>query len=371
MERDRHSPKAVRYAVIGLGHFAQNAVLPAFKHAKRSVLAALVSDDPTKLDELQKRHDAELAIGYEQLDDLLQSGDVDAVYVATPNSTHRDFTVRAAQAGVHVLCEKPMAMTEAECEEMIRACDDAGVKLMIGYRLHFEEANMKAVELAQDGTIGRPRIFESQFSYQVKEGNIRVERDLGGGPLFDIGIYCVNAARYLFREEPTEVIALTAAGDDPRFSEIEEAVAAALRFPEEKLATFVVSYGVASVSRYEVLGTRGRLRVDPAYEYGEGLAYELTVDGHTRKKRLRKRDQIAPELSYFSRCILEDRTPEPSGLEGLADVRVLRAILQSAETGRAVVLGAFEKRQRPSIEQVRTAPPHAEPETVNVQPPHD
>src|SRR5688500_15706034 len=140
---------AVRYAVVGLGHIAQVAVLPAFAHARNSTLAALVSDDARKRQELARRYRVESTYGYDQFEECLEQ--VDAVYIALPNSMHAEYTIRAAQAGVHVLCEKPMAVTVEECQRMIAACRKAGVKLMIAYRLHFETLNLAAMEVARRG----------------------------------------------------------------------------------------------------------------------------------------------------------------------------------------------------------------------------
>src|SRR5687767_13836336 len=230
--------RQVRYAVVGLGHIAQVAVLPAFGNARRnSRLAALVSADPLKRKTLSDKYGVERTYTYEQYDDCLKH--VDAVYIALPNSMHCEYAVRAAQAGVHVLVEKPMALTEQECERMTRAARDAGVKLMVAYRLHFERANLEAGEVVRSGRLGEPRLFNSTFCTPVVPGNIRVRRDTGGGVLYDIGIYCINAARSLFGEEPLEVRAACAGTLD----EVEESVAAILRFPNERLAAFTASFG--------------------------------------------------------------------------------------------------------------------------------
>src|ERR1043166_7437463 len=188
--------KQVRYAVVGLGHIAQVAVLPAFGNARRnSRLGALVSGDPVKLEELGAKYHVDPRYSYERYDEMLKSGEVDAVYIATPNSLHAEYAIRAAQAGLHVLVEKPMAVTEEQCERMAEAARTAGVKLMVAYRLHFERANLEAIEVARSGRIGEPRIFTSTFTMQVEPGNIRLQHALGGGTLYDIGIYCINAAR--------------------------------------------------------------------------------------------------------------------------------------------------------------------------------
>ena len=330
--KGREGGGGIRYAVIGLGWIAQSAVLPAFKGARRnSNLVALVSDDATKLQALGRQYDVDRLYSYEEYEDCLQ--EVDAVFIALPNSLHREYTERAAAAGVHVLCEKPMAMTEKDCQAMIESCRGAGVRLMLGYRLHFERANLRAVELIQSGELGEPRLFGSIFSTDVEPGNVRLRKGEGGA-LYDIGIYCVNAARYLFRAEPEEVLASHARSNDARFVDTPEMTTAVLRFPDDRLATFSCSFGAAHVGTYWIVGTEASLRVDPAYSIGTDLVHHFTRKGRTRTETFKARDQFAAELLYLSDCLLEDREPEPSGEEGLADVRVLRAIERSAEDGR-------------------------------------
>ncbi|MGH7833043.1 MAG: Gfo/Idh/MocA family protein [Candidatus Binatia bacterium] len=361
--------RRIRYAVVGLGHIAQAAVLPAFRHARRnSELVALVSNDPVKLKELASQYRIDHTFSYEQYDDCLRSAEVDAVYIALPNNMHADYTIRAARAGVHVLCEKPMAVTEKQCQAMIQAARKNRVKLMIAYRLHFEEANMKAVEIVKSGKLGDPRIFDSVFSMQVKKGNIRTREELGGGTLYDIGIYCINAARYLLQDEPTEVFAYSAAGkNDPRFKEIDEMTSAVLRFPKDRLAAFTSSFGAADLASYRIAGTKGDLRVEPAYEYAMALGLQLTIDGKARSSKFRKRDQFAPELLYFSDCILKNREPEPSGEEGLADVRVIRALYRSAATGRPVKVRRVAIKKRPTLDQEMRRPPVAKPRLIHAE----
>jgi predicted dehydrogenase len=369
--REHHrvrNPGKIRYAVVGLGHIAQVAVLPAFPHAAaNSELVALVSDDPVKRKKLGQKYNVNLTFSYDQYDDCLNSGEIDAVYIALPNNLHHEFSVRAARAGIHILCEKPMAVTEKECEEMIKAANASQVKLMIAYRLHFEKANLKAVEIAQSGKLGDLRFFSSVFTMQVKDGNIRLKKDLGGGTLYDIGIYCINAARYLFRAEPTAVFACSVSNNDKRFQEVDEMTSAVLRFPGDRLATFTCSFGSADISAYEVVGTRGELRVEPAYEYIGDLKHRLIIDGKSREKKFPKGDQFAPELIYFSECIRKGLDPEPSGVEGLADVRVIRALYRSAEVGRALKLGEFSLGERPGMDQQIRRPPVKEPKLVRAQ----
>src|SRR6185369_337081 len=157
-----------------------------------------------------------ISASYEEYDSVMKSGEIDAVYIALPNHMHRDFAVRAARAGVHVLCEKPMAVTADDCEEMVRAASDANVRLMVAYRLHFDRANLEAMKVIESGKLGDIRLFNSVFTMSVKEGDIRLQRKTGGGTLYDIGLYCINAARYLFRAEPMEMFAFSANNGDAR-----------------------------------------------------------------------------------------------------------------------------------------------------------
>jgi len=359
----------IRYAVVGLGHIAQAAVLPAFEHAsENSQLTAFVSDDSEKLEKLSKKYGVENCFSYADYERALKSNIFDAVYIALPNDMHKDFSVTAASKGIHVLCEKPMAMSVRECEAMIAAAEENSTKLMIAYRLHFEKTNMKAVELVHSGKIGEPRIFNSSFTMQVKEGNIRTEKEHGGGPLFDIGIYCINAARYIFKDEPLEVMAIAAKSNESRFAEIEEAVAVVLKFPKERLANFICSFGAADISRYEVVGTEGRVTVDPAYEYVDELKYMLVRGDEEETHKTPKRDQFAPELIHFSECILKNQTPRPSGYEGLADVKVIEAIKQSLETRRSVELAhPPAKTSKPDADLITEKPPVETAELVKVE----
>jgi predicted dehydrogenase len=356
----KKSKHKIRYAVVGLGHIAQAAVLPAFAHARRnSVLAALVSGDTTKLKQLSRRYQVEHTYSYAQYDDCLKSGEIDAVYIALPNSMHAEYSIRAASAGVHVLCEKPLAVTESECRAMFRAAQKNRVRLMTAYRLHFEEANLETIALVKSGKLGEPRFFNSAFGLQVRPGNIRTQAVLGGGTLYDLGIYCINAARYLFQAEPIEVFAYAAARNDSRFKSIDEMTAAVLRFPGDRLASFTSSFGSADVSSYEILGTKGGVRMDPAYEYAFPLKQVITIDGKTRSRTFPKRDQFAPELLYFSDCILKNREPEPSGAEGLADVRIIEALYRSAKIGKPVKVRPVPKKTRPNLMQEKRRPPVA------------
>ena len=364
------SSKKIRYAVVGLGHIAQAAVLPAFAHAKsNSVLEGLISDDPKKQKELSSRYRVPVVGSYADYRRLLARKAFDAVYISLPNSMHREFVIRAAEAGVHVLCEKPLASNEKEGEEMVAACKRNRVKLMTAYRLHFERANLEAVQIVNSKKIGEPRYFNSTFSMQARDPNIRLKRKMAGGPLRDLGIYCINAARYLFKAEPTEVMALTASGADARFREVEEMVGATLRFPGERIANFICSFGAGDTATYEVMGTKGSVRLENAYEYVQPVEMTITIDGKEKTKTFAKRDQFAPELVYFSKCIQKGVEPEPSGEEGLADLRIIDAIFESAKRRMAIKLPSRRKAKRPSLRlELRRSPIGKEPKLVRAQP---
>ncbi len=252
---------------------------------------------------------------------------------------------------------------------MIDAADKAKVKLMVAYRLHLEEANMNTVELAQAGTLGDLRLFSSVFTMQVREGDIRLQKELGGGTLYDIGVYCINAARYLFRDNPTSVSAFSERGDHRRFKEVDEMTAGLMRFPGNRLASFVCSFGASDVSAYDLVGTRGSVRVDPAYEYVGPLKQQLSSNGKTKVRRFPSRDQFAPELVYFSNCILKNSQPEPSGQEGLIDIQIVQALYRSARTGKPVSLSPVKKQPWPTIKQVMRRPPVSKPRLVKVKSP--
>jgi glucose-fructose oxidoreductase len=353
-----------------MGHFAQSAVLPAFASVKGAKLSAIVSGDDIKRRKLGAKYRVRHCVDYADYDALLASGDIDAVYVASPNRAHADHALRAANAGMHVLCEKPMATSEAECARMIEAADAHRVKLMIAYRLHFEPANLAAIKVIQGGKLGELRYFDSTFSMQVEPGNSRLSAELGGGPLADIGIYCVNAARYLFRAEPLEVLAMSASrAGDKRFQEVDEQVSALMRFPNERIASFTVSFGAADSARYDVVGSEGSLRLEPAYHHNGEMEMEVRIGKRKSRRTFKAHDQVAAELDYFAECVRTDVQPEPGGREGLMDVRILTAIEQSIATARPIAIEPIDGDARPEPSQERSFGAHGEVSLVHAEAP--
>ena len=214
--------RRVRYAVVGAGNIAQVAVLPAFAHARESCeLVAIISSDPVKREELSDLYDVEHLGDYDQYEAVLRESQADAVYIALPNNMHREYTERAARTGVNVLCEKPMAVTVADCQAMIDVCRAHDVKLMVAYRLHFEESNLKAMQIVREGKLGEVQLFTGILTHQVRPGDIRTSDELGGGASLDLGVYPINAARYIFDQEPIEAFAFANVGRDPRFPDVD------------------------------------------------------------------------------------------------------------------------------------------------------
>ncbi len=361
----------IRYAVVGLGHIAQAAVLPAFAHARRnSSLHAIVSGSEKKLNEIGDKYRIPVRASYDNYERCLK--EVDAVYLCTPNTEHEDYAVRAAAAGVHVLCEKPLAVTDKACEHMISACRKGDVKLMTAYRLHFEPLYLEILDLVRKGKIGEPRFFSSSFSMHAKPNGIRTRKETGGGTLYDLGVYCVNTARVMFGAEPTEVFAFSVDGARADMPEIDEMTSGVMRFDGDRLATFTTSFDANGVSDFRIVGTEGNIHAEPAYEHAEALGYTLTVGKETTKKKGRRRDQFAAELVYFSDRVLQGKDPEPSAEEGCWDVRVVDALYQSARRGSPVTLGHFGPEEAPHTIQAEDFPPlRQEPELVAVRKPHD
>jgi glucose-fructose oxidoreductase len=362
----------VRYAVLGLGHIAQVAVLPAFERARRSRLALLVSGDREKREEVSSEYDVP-SCDYDDMEALFDREGVEAVYVATPNHLHREHTVRSARSGRHVLCEKPMAPTERDCLAMHEACVEAGVHLMIAYRLHFDPLTLEAVRVATK-QLGELRSFSSTFTQNVQEDNVRLEpTSKGGGPLYDIGVYCINAARMLFASEPVLASAFSVRTDDPRFAETETTVAANLQFPDHRLAQFVCSFDGNHCDELRVVGSKGHLRISPAFGYVDEL--ELTVqigERSPRKKTQKVHDQFSPELDHFAEHIRAGTSPEPDWREGLADVRIIEAILRSASDGGVPIpIDPVPQLNRPSEDQGMRRQRVHPPDQVNVESPSE
>ncbi|WP_296224157.1 Gfo/Idh/MocA family protein [Ralstonia sp. UBA689] len=365
-QRAPHNP--VRYAVVGAGWISQAAFLPGVAHSSNSVVTALLTGDAVKAAALGARYGIEHVHSYADYEHLLGSGEIDAIYLALPNDMRRQYALPALQRGIHVLLEKPMATSEADCEAMIEAAQQGNAKLMIAYRLHFEPATLAAIELVRSGKLGRVRSFSAMFSQSVAPSNHRANHGYWAGPVSDMGVYPINAVRNLFGEEPVEVAAVGVRDPHLPFN-FDDTVCVTLRFADHRVAQFIVSYSSTNVDQYRIVGTKGDLEVSPGFTFGTGLRHRLTLGGQVHERAFAATNQFGGELQYFSDCILNHREPEPNGEEGLADVRVLAAIERALESGQPQNLGPFQRQGRMEAAQARKLPAVPAPELVETAEP--
>jgi predicted dehydrogenase len=333
------------YAIVGLGGYGLGVIIPQFKNCEHSKLVALVSGDPAKAKRVATEYGVpERGIyNYDNYDSIKDNPDIDIVYVCLPVSMHAEYTIRAAKAGKHVLCEKPMALSSAECEPMIAACKQAGKKLMIGYRCHFEPTNLEARRRARAGEIGKLRYFRSEHGFvQGNPSAWRLKKAMsGGGSLMDMGIYALQAARYMTNEEPIAVYAHERTDrSDPRFREVEDMIEFELEFPSGVIASCMSMYS-ANQNHILLMGDKGRIELEPGTGYhgnrlwvGNGRTEEITPPpgpGAT---------QWAGQLDHMARCVIDNREPVVAGEEGLRDMRIIEAIYRSAREQKRIALKA-------------------------------
>jgi predicted dehydrogenase len=334
------------FAIVGLGKFAQEQMMPAFKDCKHARITALVSGSPDKARKLAAEYgvDPGNIYSYENFDSIKDNPAVDIVYIVLPVGLHAEYVVRAAKAGKHVLTEKPMASTVQECEQMIGACRKAGKKLMVAYRAQYEPFNLDAIARIQKGELGKLLQITADHGRIVdptgdKADTWRVQKKLaGGGSLMDLGIYSLNAARYLTGKEPVEVTAMEMSDKtDSRFREVEDRIHFTLRFPSGVLASCTSAYSIESVKRYRAFGDKAWLDLDPATDYYEHNMKIGNKDGK-QEPGLKEGNQFAAELDHMAECVLQNKTPKTPGEEGLRDIRLIMAIYEAARTGKKVTV---------------------------------
>jgi predicted dehydrogenase len=338
----------IGYAVVGLGRLSLNQILPALSASKYARVVALVSGDPDKARKIARQYGVrETAIyDYKTYERLADNPEVQVVYIVLPNGMHAEYTVRAAAIGKHVLCEKPMAVSSAECQQMIDACKKAQRLLMIAYRSQYEPMDRMVAKWVREKQLGPLHEFIAGNSQNVGDPTQwRLKRALaGGGPLPDVGIYCLNAARFLSGEEPFEVFATTwQPPDDPRFQEVEQSVQFLLRFPGGLTATCMASYASHESRFFRLQGAQAWAEMSPAFSYnGLQLRKGQLVEGKnsTVQISIDPVDQFAREIDHMSLCVVRGQTPHTPGEEGLQDQRIVEAIYESARTGRPVRITA-------------------------------
>jgi predicted dehydrogenase len=338
----RSNGKPIGFALVGLGSLSGNQIAPAlFERTKLCRLTGLVSGHPDKAGEWARKYGvpAKNVYTYESFDQIRDNPDIDVVYVVLPNSMHAEYTIRAARAGKHVLCEKPMAVSVRECDAMIAACRDAGRQLAIGYRLHFEPNNLEMVRLAREKVFGAVKVIEASAGFRIGlPGQWRLDKALsGGGSLLDIGIYALQAARYIAGEEPTSVSAQVSITDPVKFKPgVDESTLFRLQFPGGAVANCSSSYATG-LNRFWAGAESGWFEVSPALNY-TGIKGRMSGPQGPRDFGLPAVDHFAAEMDAFSDCILHGRPTTVPGEEGRRDQRIMAAIYESAETGRAVAL---------------------------------
>jgi len=365
------SDRKIRYAFVALGDIAQEAMLPGVKHTGNSEFVALVTGNSEKARGVGEEYGVTDCYGYEQFGELLASGKIDAIYLATPNWRHAEFVIPALEAGIHVLVEKPLEVSTEKCRAIMAAEKASAAKLMVAYRLHFEPATLATIELVRSGKLGELIAFNSTFAQMVDPENHRAKNGVLAGPIFDMGPYPVNAARYIFGDEPIEVVsAIGTRHLQAGLGDFDDTVSVTLRFPGDRLAQFVLSYYGNTLDTYTVVGTEGSVEVNPGFMYGKPLEQFIRIGEKQSHESFKNTDHFGGEMKYFSDCILNNRDPEPDAEEGYADVRVLEAIARAVETGERQILEPFARTKRIDTEaQEERLSAQRSPELVNTSNP--
>ena len=336
--------RKINFALAGLGMLSTNQIAPALQLTKHCRLAGIITGTPAKAEQWKAKYGIpeKNIYNYDTMRRLADNPDIDVVYVVTPNGLHPEHVIKAAQAGKHVLCEKPMANSAKDCEAMIAACKKAGVKLAIGYRCQFEPHHQECIRLAREKIFGDLKLIEASFGFRVGDPakfphiKWRLEKKLaGGGALMDVGIYALQATRYLAGEEPVYVSATETKTDPVKFREVDETICWTLKFPSGVIANCSTTYNFNGMNRSTAYAEKGWFGLDPAYGYTgqKGLRsdkQEITFD---------QVNHFAAEMDDFARCILDNRPSRVSGEEGLRDLKVIEAIYKSIATGKVVKLG--------------------------------
>ena len=327
--------RRIGYCIVGLGRISMDHFMPAVKTSSQSKITAIVSGHPDKARKMAAQYGVpESSIyTYENCDEIRNNKTIDAVYIALPNNMHAEYTIRAAKAGKHVLCEKPMCTSVADAKSMIDACKQAKLKLLIAYRCQYEPTNVRAIELIRSGKLGKVQAIESANGFNIRAGEWRLNKKMaGGGPLLDVGVYSLNACRYLTGEEPVEVKAYSSTIDhDGRFDEVEENTSWTMKFPSGILASCITTYGAGMNGFYRVYGSKGMIDVESAFGY-EGQYLKASFDDRTKLDEpnpAKDPSQFLRMGDYFSNCILKNETPKTAGEEGLRDMEWMSRIYES------------------------------------------
>ncbi len=330
--------RKIGFALAGLGNLSTHQIAPALQKTKYCRLTGIVTGHPAKAEQWKAQYQIpdRNIYNYDTMEKMADNPDIDVVYVVTPNALHAEHSIKAAKAGKHVLCEKPMEVSVEKCQQIIDACKQAGRQLAIGYRLHFEPNNLECVRLAREKIFGDVKIIEAGFGFPIGDPTQwRLKRDLaGGGPLMDVGIYALQATRYLTGEEPAQVSALTTVTDPVKFREVEESIVWQTKFPSSALAFCSASYGAQGLAQFTAHAQKGWFKLDPAFNYGGIRGWR----SDKQEIHLPAIDQFAAEMDDFAQCILNHVPTRVPGEEGLRDVKIMMAIYEAARSGKTVSL---------------------------------
>jgi len=331
--------KKLRVALMGLGGYA-NRVADAMKDSKRSKVAGVISGTPSKIPEWQKRFNIpdKNCYNYENFDAIKDNDDIDAVYIITPNAQHHEQTLRVAAAGKHVICEKPMAVNAKEAQEMVDACDKAGVKLLIGYRMRFEANTLEIIKMRDEGKFGDIKFFQGLAGFKIGDPNQwRLDPELaGGGAMMDIGIYAINGTRYMVGEEPIWVTAQEVKTDPVKFREgVDETITFQLGFESGVVASCLSTYSMGNLDRFFLNGTEGFAEMQPATGYGP-----IRSATHKGRLDLPHVTHQTTQMDEMAKIIFDGKTPKVpvDGRDGLKDMIIIDAIYEAVATGTKVKL---------------------------------
>jgi predicted dehydrogenase len=332
--------KILRVAIMGLGSYGSR-VADAMRESRRAKLVGVISGTPSKVTEWQTKYGIAAAncYNYENFDEIRNNPNIDAVYVITPNALHKDQSIRVANAGKHVICEKPMGVNAKEGQEMVDACKIAGVELLIGYRMHFEANTLEAIRMRKSGELGDVKFFQGLSGFVIGDPTQwRLDPVLsGGGAMMDIGIYSINGARYMLGEEPIWVTAQETKTDPVKFRDgIDETIQFQMGFPSGAVASCLSTYAMTGLDKFYLNGSKGWVEMQPSTGYGP-------IKGNTNKGPLELPHRIhqTVQMDEMAMIILDGKVSEVAvdGKEGVKDMKIIDAIYKSIKTGKKVTLG--------------------------------
>ncbi|MEK6783590.1 MAG: Gfo/Idh/MocA family oxidoreductase [Bacteroidota bacterium] len=324
--------KKLGIALVGMGYYAEHKLATGLQETSNCYLAGIVTGKPEKAEKFKVKYNLpdKNIYNYETFDRIADNKDIDIVYVVLPNSMHAEYVIRAAKAGKHVITEKPMAVSVKECQAMIDACKKAGVKLSVGYRLHFEPFTQEAMRIGQQKIFGKVKLVESSDGFKIGDPTQwRLKKSLaGGGAMMDVGVYAIQAARYSTGEEPISVTAQEFKTDPVKFKEVDETILWQMEFPSGAVSNSATTYA-SSTERLFISAENGWVELRPAYGYGP-------LAGRTNKGELNlpQTNHQALQMEDFAKCILENKESSVSGEEGLKDMKVVEAIYRAIANGK-------------------------------------